>query len=220
MVAQHLYNSVGSDCCDWFVEAAKTDIFSEDEAKKKSALAVMDFVLSATLRLLHPFMPHLTEEIWSLLGLGKDSIQFAAPPEKLALDAVTDVVERRRLVSSIYETVQSGRNLRSTSKLPSNRKIGFILRTNDKAISEQIPVLSRLLNAEEVTLDANYEAPAGTPVALTPLGELFLAIAFADQVRERERLDKEIARLDEEVRTVEAELENNASLVQDPSAVV
>src|SRR5712671_6947294 len=92
MVAQHLYNFVWSNYCDWFVEAAKTDIFSEDEAKKKSALAVMDFVLSATMRLLHPFMPHLTEEIWSLLGLGKDSIQFAAPPEKLALDAVADVV--------------------------------------------------------------------------------------------------------------------------------
>jgi valyl-tRNA synthetase len=220
MVAQHLYNFVWSDYCDWFVEAAKTDIFSEDEAKKRSALTVMDVVLSGTLRLLHPLMPHLTEEIWSLLGLGKDSIQFAAPPEKLALDAVTDVAERRRLVSSIYETVQSGRNLRSASKLPSNRKIGFILRTNDKAFSEQIPVLSRLLNAEEVTLDPNYEAPAGTPVALTPLGELFLAIAAADQARERERLDKEIARIAEEARTVEAKLQNNAFVERAPAAVV
>jgi valyl-tRNA synthetase len=220
MVAQHLYNFVWSDYCDLFVEAAKTDIFSEDEAKKKSALAVMDFVLSATMRLLHPFMPHLTEEIWSLLGLGKDSIQFAAPPEKLALDAVTDVVERRRLVSSIYETVQSGRNLRSALKFPSNRKIGFILRRNDKAFSEQIPVLSRLLNAEEVTLDPNYEAPAGTPVAVTPLGELFLAIAAADQAREGERLDKEIARIAEEARTVEAKLQNNAFVERAPAAVV
>src|SRR6476620_1787523 len=220
MVAQHLYNFVWSDYCDWFVEAAKTDIFSEDEAKKKSALAVMDFVLSATLRLLHPFMPHLTEEIWSLLGLGKDSIQFAAPPEKLALDAVTDVVERRRLVSSIYETIQSGRNLRSASKLPSNRKIGFILRTNDKSFSEQIPILSRLLNAEEVTLDPNYDAPAGTPVAVTPLGELFIAVAAADQARERERLDKEIARIAEEARNVEAKLQNNAFVERAPAAVV
>jgi valyl-tRNA synthetase len=220
MVAQHLYNFVWSDYCDLFVEAAKTDIFSEDEAKKKSALAVMDFVLSATMRLLHPFMPHLTEEIWSLLGLGKDSIQFAAPPEELALDAVTDVVERRRLVSSISETVQSGRNLRSALKLPSNRKIGFILRRNDKAFSEQIPVLSRLLNAEEVTLDPNYEAPAGTPVAVTPLGELFLAIAAADQAREGERLDKEIARIAEEARTVEAKLQNNAFVERAPAAVV
>ena len=173
MVAQHLYNFVWSDYCDWFVEAAKTDIFSEDEAKKKSALAVMDFVLSATLRLLHPFMPHLTEEIWSLLGLGKDSIQFAAPPEKLALDAMADLAERRRLVSAIYETVQAGRNLRSASKLPSNRKIRFILRTNDKAISEQIPTLTPIVKCGGGNARPQIQAPAGTPVAVTPLGEHF-----------------------------------------------
>jgi valyl-tRNA synthetase len=220
MVAQHLYNFVWSDYCDWFVEAAKTDIFSEDEAKKKSALAVMDFVLSATMRLLHPFMPHLTEEIWSLLGLGKDSIQFAAPPEKLALDGVADVAERRRLVSNIYETAQNGRNLRSALKLPSNKKIRFILRTSDNSISEQIPILNRLLNAEDVTLDSKHEAPAGTPVAVTPLGEIFLAIAAADQARERTRLDTEIARIDEEARTVEAKLQNNAFVERAPAAVV
>jgi valyl-tRNA synthetase len=220
LVAQHLYNFVWSDYCDWFVEAAKTDIFSADEAKKKSALTVMDFVLSATLRLLHPFMPHLTEEIWSLLGLGKDSIQFAAPPEKLALDAIAGVAEKRRVVSNIYETVQAGRNLRSASKLPSNRKIRFILRTNEKSVSEQISTLSRLLNAEEVTLDPEYEALGGTPVAVTPIGEIFLAIAAADKARERERLDTEIARLDEEARTVETKLLNKSFVERAPAAVV
>ena len=80
-VAQRLYDFVWSDYCDWFVEVAKTEIFSEDEAKKKSALAVMDFVLSATLRLLHPFMPHVTEELWSLQGLGRP-IQLPQPTEK------------------------------------------------------------------------------------------------------------------------------------------
>jgi valyl-tRNA synthetase len=220
LVAQHLYNFVWSDYCDWFVEAAKTDIFSTDEAKKRSALAVMDIVLSATLRLLHPLMPHLTEEIWSLLGLGEGSIQFAAPPEKLALDAVSDVADKRRLVSSIYETVQAGRNLRSASKLPSNRKIRFILRTNEKKFPEQISTLTRLLNAEEVTLDPEYKAPVGTPVAVTSLGEIFLAIAAADQARERERLDTEIARLDEEARNVETKLQNNAFVERAPAAVV
>jgi valyl-tRNA synthetase len=220
LVAQHLYNFVWSDYCDWFVEAAKTDIFSEDEAKKRSALAVMDLVLSATLRLLHPFMPHLTEEIWSLLGLGKGSIQFGASPEKLALDAVADVADRRRRVSATYETVQAARNLRSAFKLPSNRKIRFILRTNEKSISEQIPILSRLLNAEEITLDPTYEASAGTAVAVTPFGELFLAIAAADRARERDRLDKEIARIDEEARTVETKLQNNAFVERAPAAVV
>jgi valyl-tRNA synthetase len=220
LVAQHLYNFVWSDYCDWFVEAAKTDIFGTDDGKKKSALAVMDVVLSATLRFLHPFMPHLTEEIWSLLGLGKGSIQFATPPEKVGLNSVAGDADKRQLVAAIYETVQAGRNLRSESKLPSNKKIRFILRTKDKTVYDQIPTLSRLLNAEEITLDSKYNAPAGTPVAVTPFGELFLAIAAADQVRERERLDTQIAKVDEEIRTVEAKLQNNAFVERAPAAVV
>src|SRR5216117_2356140 len=184
-VAQRLYDFVWSDYCDWFVEAAKTDIFSEDDATKKSALAVMDLVLSAVLRLLHPFMPHITEELWSLLGLGEGSIQFAVPLEKVALDQVADVPGKRQLVSAIYQAVQAGRNLRAESKLPSNKKIRFILRTDEKSIFKEIPTLKRLLNAEEVTLDPNYQASAGTPVAVTLLGEIFLAIPGGDKTRER-----------------------------------
>ena len=219
-VAQRLYDFVWSDYCDWFVEAAKTEIFGEDETKKKSALAVMDFVLSATLRLLHPFMPHITEELWSLLGLGSDSIQFAAPPEKAALDDVSDVVGKRQLVSAIYETIQAGRNLRAESKLPSNRKIQFILRTNEKSISSHMPTLTRLLNAEKVELDPKYQAQAGNPVAVTPLGEIFLTVAAADRAGERQRLDKEIARIETEARAVEEKLKNKSFVDRAPAPVV
>jgi valyl-tRNA synthetase len=220
MVAQHLYNFVWSDYCDWFVEAAKTDIFSEDEAKKKSALAVMDFVLSAILRLLHPFMPHLTEELWSLLGVGTGSIQFAAPPKKTALDQTHDVASTHHLVSAIYGITQSGRNLRAIAKLPSNKKIRFILRADEKLISKETSTLTRLLNADEVTLEPGYQAPPGTPVAVTPLGEIFLPIPAADQERECQRLDNEIAKKEEELRTVEAKLQNNAFVERAPAAVV
>ena len=219
-VAQRLYDFVWSDYCDWFVETAKTEIFSEDEAKKKCTLATMDFVLSATLRLLHPFMPHITEELWFLLGSGKGSIQFAAPPQKIALDDVTDVPGKRELVSAIYQTVQAGRNLRAESKQPSNKKIGFILRTEEKLISGQLPTLTRLLNAEEVRLDRKYQAPAGNPVAVTPLGEIFLAIAAADSARERERLDKEMAKIENELRTAENKLKNKSFVDRAPVAVV
>src|SRR5438876_19801 len=219
-VAQRLYDFVWSDYCDWFVEAAKTDIFGEDEATKKSALAVMDFVLSAILRLLHPLMPHITEELWSLLGLGEGSIQFAVPLEKVALDQVADVPAKRQLVSAIYQGVQAGRNLRAESKLPSNKKIRLILRTDEKSISREIPTLTRLLNAEEVTLDPNWQASAGTPVAVTHLGEIFLAIPAGDKTRERERLDKEIGRIESDAKAVEAKLDSRAFLDRAPAAVI
>jgi valyl-tRNA synthetase len=219
-VAQRLYDFVWSDYCDWFVEAAKTEIFGEDEAKKKSALAVMDVTFSATLRLLHPFMPHITEELWSLLALGEGSIQFAAPPERIDLDGVQDLTDRRQLVSAIYQTIQSGRNLRAESKLPSNKKIQFILRTNDKLIPGEIPTLTRLLNAEEVKLDPKYQARAGNPVAITPLGEIFLTVAAADRAGEQQRLDKEIARIEADIRAVEQKLGNKSFVNRAPAAVV
>ena len=219
-VAQRLYDFVWSDYCDWFVEAAKTEIFGSDEAKKKSALAVMDFVLSAILRLLHPFMPHITEELWSLLDFGDRSIQFVLPPERIRLDDVRDLTGKRQLVSAIYQTIQAGRNLKAESKLPSNRKIRFILRTDEKLISSQIPTLTRLLNAEEVELDPKYQAPAGNPVAVTPLGEIFLTVAAADRAGERQRLDKEIARIEVEMRAVEEKLGNQSFVERAPAAVV
>jgi valyl-tRNA synthetase len=219
-VAQRLYDFVWSDYCDWFVEAAKTEIFGEDEAKKKSTLAVMDFVLSAVLRLVHPFMPHITEELWSLLGIGDDSIQFAALPEKVALGSISDVAGKRQLVSVIYQTIQAGRNLRAESKLPSNKKIHFILRTDEKLVSDHVSTLTRLLNAEEVQLDPRYQAQAGNPVAVTPLGEIFLTVAAADRAGEQQRLDKEIARIETEMRAVEEKLENKSFVDRAPSTVV
>jgi valyl-tRNA synthetase len=219
-VAQRLYDFVWSDYCDWFVEAAKTEIFGEEEAKKKSALAVMDYALSSTLRLLHPFMPHITEELWSLLGLGEGSIQFAAPPERIDLNGLQDLTGGRQLVSAIYQTIQAGRNLRAESKLPSNKKIQFILRTNNKLIPGEIPTLTRLLNAEEVKLDPKYQAQAGNPVAVTPLGEIFLTVAATDRAAEQQRLDKEIARIEADIRAVEQKLGNKSFVDRAPAAVV
>jgi valyl-tRNA synthetase len=218
-VAQRLYDFFWNDYCDWFVEAAKTGIFSDDEAKKKSALAVMDFILSAVLRLLHPFMPHITEELWSLLGLGKDSIQFAAPPEKVALEDA-DLANKRELVSAIYEAVQAGRNLRAEGRIPSSKKTHFVLRTPGKTIGPEVPTMARLLNAQEVNLMPDYKAQPGIPVAMTALGELYLVIVGADKEAEGHRLDKEIAKVEAELQTAQGKLKNKSFVDRAPAAVV
>src|SRR6266446_4589807 len=193
--------------------------FGKDTERKKSALAVMDIVLSTFLRLLHPFMPHITEELWSVLGLGNGSIQFALPPARTSLEDV-DLTPKRRLVRDIYEMVQAGRNLLAEAKLQSNRKIRFILRTNEKSISAQSPTIARLLNAEDLTLDQKYQAQAGNPVAVTPLGEIFLAVPAADKTGERARLDKEIAKIEVELRIVENKLKTKSFVDRAPTPVV
>jgi valyl-tRNA synthetase len=216
-VAQRLYDFIWSDYCDWFVEAAKIEIFSEDESKKKSALAVMDYVLSAIVRLLHPFMPHITEELWSLLGFGKESIQFAPPPKKIALKDVD--LKKRKLVAAIFETIQAGRNLRAQARVASNQKAKYALRSSQPDLTSERETIARLLNASELVIDPKFKAGAGTPIATTPLGEILL-IVDVDRAAERERLDKEIAKVEAELRTVEEKLKNKSFVDRAPRDVV
>jgi valyl-tRNA synthetase len=224
-VAQRLYDFFWSDYCDWFIEAAKTEIFGDDAARKRSVLAVMDFVLSGVLRLLHPFMPHITEELWSMFGFGSGegdmkltSIEFAPMPVEFSMPP--NVGEARSKVARVYETVEAGRNLRASSRIPSNKKARLILRPAADADERELPTISRLLNAEEIALDPKYEPEPGVPVALTPFGELYLVIAGGDQAAEGERLDKEIARLENELRVVEGKLSNASFVERAPAAVV
>jgi valyl-tRNA synthetase len=216
-VAQRLYDFIWSDYCDWFVEAAKTEIFSDDESKKKSALAVMDLVLSSIVRLLHPFMPHITEELWLLLGLGKESIQFARLPKKVALKDVD--LKKRKLVTAIYETVQAGRNLRAQARVASNQKAKYALRSSQHGLASEKETIARLLNASELIIDPEFKTSAGTPLAATPLGEILLVVEV-DHSAERERLDKEIAKAEEELRKVETKLSNKSFVDRAPRDVV
>src|ERR1700730_15943168 len=216
-IAQRLYHFIWSDYCDWFVEAAKTEIFGADESKKKSALAVMDYVLSAIVRLLHPFMPHITQELWSLLGLGKESIQFAPLPKNIALKDVD--LKTRKVVAAIYETVQAGRNLRALARIPSNQRAKFALRSTQEEVASETETIARLLNASELICDPKFNAEAGNPIATTKLGDILLAVDV-DPSAERERLDKEIKKVDEELRTVEEKLKNKSFVDRAPAAVV
>ncbi|HEY2614859.1 MAG TPA: valine--tRNA ligase, partial [Chthoniobacterales bacterium] len=227
-VAQRLYDFFWSDYCDWFIEASKTEIFGDDDGRKQSVLLVMDFVLSGFLRLLHPFMPHITEELWFVLGftsreedMKRASIQFAPSPQP-ALASIDQraVSAARNQVSKIYETIQAGRNLRATSRIPSNKKARFILRPTAGTDESELPAITRLLNAEELTLNPKYQPEPGVPIAITPLGELHLIIAGGDKAAERERLEKEIAKLENELRVVNAKLANSSFVEKAPRAVV
>ena len=217
-VAQRLYDFVWSDYCDWFVEAAKTEIFGDDEARKKSSLAVMDFVLLAVLRLLHPFMPHITEELWSLLGFGGGSIQFASLPEKLPLDGV-DLTKIRRKVAALYDGVQVGRNLRAEAGIPSNAKSDFPIKPAIPGVEEEIPTLSRLLGADTVET-VQLEWPVGTIVGVSKMGEIGIRVASRESDLERQRLDREISKIENQLQIVADKLNNPSFVDRAPAAVV
>src|SRR5947209_3512284 len=222
VVAQHLYNFVWGDFCDWFVEAGKTDIFGEDKERKQSTLTTMDYILSAIIRLLHPFMPHLTEELWSLMGFAKgenEFLDFVPLPQVIDLDKASQATARIR-VGAIYETVEAGRNLRAEARVPSNQKAKFALRSNESWAREEGATIVRLLNAKSLEIDANFQPPSRSSVAATKLGELFLIAGETDRASERERLDKEIAKLEAELKATEAKLANPSFIERAPKQVV
>jgi valyl-tRNA synthetase len=216
-VAQRLYDFVWSDYCDWFVEAAKTEIFSEDEVKKKSMLAVMDFVLSATLRLLHPFMPHITEELWSLLGFGEGSVQFTPTPVKMRFGD-RDIASARRAVSTVYDAVERTRNIRVESEIPATEKIRVRIDSDDPVLSTEAPIVARLTNAEKVVIEKStgYSGYSGYSAA----GLIVVERAHLDKVAERERLDKQIAEAEVQLAATQQKLNNKSFIDRAPAEVV
>jgi valyl-tRNA synthetase len=128
-------------------------------------------------------------------------------------------LKKRKLVSAIYETVQAGRTLRAQARVASNQKAKFALRASPRELASEQETISRLLNASQLVIDPKFKASAGTPIAATALGEIVLVVEV-DQSAERERLDKEIAKAEAELRTVETKLSNKSFVDRAPRDVV
>ncbi len=211
-----LYRFFWSEYCDWYVEASKATLNSGDEARKANTLAVMDFVLGHTLRLFHPFLPFITEELWHGMGFNLDmppeqggrSIMFAPWPKPLDADELTYfgiLPEDEHAANDKYRTVELGRGLKSTFNL--TKKVRFVLKPNAALPPHELEVLKILLNADPLNVEAGYTPPKGTPAALTPLGELFLPLeGLIDVEAERARVGKEIAKVEAELAKVRAKL--------------
>ncbi len=211
-----LYRFFWSEYCDWYVEASKAVLQGTDDKRKANTLAVIDFVLGQTLRLFHPFMPFITEELWHGMGFSADmpedqggkSIMFAPWPKPLDEDELAHfgiLPEDEKTANDKYEVVNLGRGLKSTFNL--NKKVRFVLKPNQDLPAHETEVLRILLNAEPLDLDADYAPAKGTPTAITPLGELFLPLeGVIDVDAERARVSKELEKATAELGKVRSKL--------------
>ena len=189
-VAQTLYTFVWEEFCARFIETAKADFSNPSSPTRAGTLATADYVLSRVLRLLHPFMPFITEELWLTLGLGQKTIQFSTWPKH---GTVPFDPANARLAETCYETAEAGRRLRGEFGLSGSAKMKFLLKpTLDRTPSgEDLRTLAKLLQVGSVEISST---PPTAPMALTPWGELYLPLAgLLDPAQESARLHKEIA---------------------------
>ena len=195
--AKELYDFVWSDFCDWYIETSKA----------APNLRVLDDVFSIVLRMLHPFAPHITEELWHGMGCGADTIMFETWPTSPLTDAASP--ELAAQVDSLYDVIRAGRQLRGDYKIEPKRKVRFAVKPNgDEAFfRSSANSIQLLLGAEEVVIDRAYAPQGVTPSTVTAAATIFM-VGAVDVETERARLTKELDRIRKDLEHTEAKLNN------------
>lgn len=225
---QALYSFFWNEYCSLFLEAVKNDLREGAPAVKNATLFTMDTVLRHYLSLLAPIMPHITEELWQSLGFaakhnGLPLMSTPLPSADALLAGLdeTEISKARALSTALYETANRARNLKAEYNLSTNRNVKFVVKPALPVDADSAARLALLAGAKETVVDAAYEAPKGTPTALTPFGELFLPLeGLVDVEAERARITKELDKITKEITKSNAKLGNASFVDRAPAAVV
>ncbi len=225
-----LYRFFWSEYCDWYIEASKAALQGSDDARKANTVAVIDFILSHTLRMFHPFLPFITEELWHGMGYSSDmpenqggkTIMFAPWPKPLDDDfksfySLGDSDEK--FIETRNELIVQGRDLRRQANIPANKKVKFIFKPAKQTFDTE--VLKLLLNAEAVEVNPNYQPAQNALAVRHELGELYLPLeGLVDTEAEKTRLKKELEKMEGEISKVEQKLANPNFTQKVPATVL
>ena len=221
-----IYEFIWNEFCDWYIELTKARLYDkENERAKNTALYVLSYVLEHTLRLLHPFMPFLTEEIWQKVphdGQWK-SIMIADWPTADA-SLRDDAAEAQ--MTAIMETIKTVRNLRAEVGAAPGHKSEVMLHFTESSLrpvfAENEGYLKALAAAEPVTLLADdAEKPENAMAGVVGGVEIYLPLkGLIDVEKETSRLQKELDKLEKEIKRLSGKLSNEGFLKKAPEAVV
>lgn len=220
--ARHLYNFIWDEFCDWYIEMAKLPLYGEDEQAKLTTRSVLAYVLDNIMRMLHPFMPFVTEEIWQQLPHEGESIVTASWPtvnETLSNKDASD--QMKRLVAII----RSVRNIRAEVDTPLSKEIPIFIEANTEEIKQQLEAnrhyLDRFCNPSTLTIDTSMEAPEKSMTAVVTGAEIYLPLeGLIDIDKEIARLEAELEKLNKEVERVDKKLSNQGFVSKAPAHVV
>ena len=220
VAVQKIYDFIWDTYCDWYIELTKARLYSEDAGRKQTALQVLTYVLDQILRLLHPFMPFITEEIWQSLPHEGEALIVAKWPEArqdLAFKAEESLME------SVMDAIRAIRNRRSEMNVPPSKKAAlYVLTAKPQVFQEGEGFIQRLAYADSVTLlDKEPENLDGMVTCATSDAKLYIPMGqLVDVAKELERIAKELDKARKNLASLEGKLSNEKFISRAPENVV
>ena len=219
IAAGALYDFLWSDFCDWYIELAKSALYGQDKAKKTATLSVLCFVLDNALRLLHPFVPFITDEIWRNIPGTEGSIMVASFPR---YDSKLAYKKEAKAFEPVMDVIKTVRNIKAQVGCPPAKKVRlYIAAANRRMLSLNAGAIARLAGASGIEFvesgdlgEKTLSQVTETCTVFVPLGEL------VDVEKERERLGKELERVVGEIGRADGKLQNRGFVEKAPRALV
>ncbi len=218
--AQAIYDFVWHEFCDWYLEMVKVKLFKTPETKQATQYWLLA-TLAEMLRLIHPFMPFISEELWSHLPGTQGTIMQAAWPVMVADRRKPQVEEQMKRVMAVIYAV---RNIRGEMNVAPGKKVELIIRPLNTTLAfddEQQAIIRALAKLESLVIDSTHEKPTLSAVAVTEEAELFVPLAgLIDLDKERARLGKEISQLQQLLNNINTKLANEKFVSRAPAQVI
>ena len=218
IAVQNLYDFIWDVFCDWYIEVAKIRLNGEDLQGKKTARAVLVYVMSNTLKLLHPFMPFITEEIWQALPHDGETIMTSKWPE-FSTDLAFETEEQNFQI--IMDAIRAIRNRRNEMNVPPSKKAKVVIVSERAELFESCAsFIKGLASASEVELNDNYN-PDGAVTVVTDAATIYIPMKeLMDFSKELERLEKDLAKANVDKEFFEKKLNNPGFVAKAPEKVV
>lgn len=219
IAVQKLYDFIWDEFCDWYIELVKPR-FSEEGESNIVAQQTLVYVLSNTLKLLHPFMPFITEEIWQALPHEGESIMISSFP---VYDEKLDDPDAENKMRLIMDAIKGIRNIRNEMNVPPSKKAKlYIITDKSEVFGMGDAFFKKLASASEISVQSDKAGvPENAVSVVVPSAEILMPLdELVDKSKELERLEKEKKRLEGEIKRVEGKLNNKGFTEKAPAKVV
>lgn len=217
-----LNNFIWDDFCDWYIELAKLYLYGNDADAKRTTQSVLVYVLDKILKLLHPYMPYITEEIWQHLPHEGKSIVIAEWPKAEERFHYPEAVKE---MNTMMDLIRSIRNIRAEMNVPMSKKIEILIHPDSEATKDALirnqEYIYRFCNPEKLIIEMDMAKPDKAVAAVISGAEVYLPLAgLIDIEQEIERLQKEAEKYQAEVERVQKKLANQGFVAKAPAHVV